>query len=470
MRPSLGVHRRGTLGAGLVLVLSLAACGGGPGGAHDASGGAGRDGAARDGVNDRRDGSSAAGVGGGGHGAAGTAGGGNGPGGTTGGDGAGEGGAGAGGSGGTSDVDAGGDDAPDAAETGGVACPAPPDGGAAPDGSAPPAGPDSVTFLGNVTVSTIAGMGAKGLMDGTVAEALFTDPVSVAIEPGGSLVVCDFENDAIRRVANPGGTVAVSTLTKQVGFTRPYGMVLDGNGVLYVDTDFNVTGGKTSTTGTIWKVDTTTGIATVVAADVGRPRGLAALSNGHLVLGDYQNARIRLLDTSTGLVTDLAGFAGCPGMVDAQGTDARFGIPYGVGVMPDGRIIVADEGNHRLRAVTSAGVVTTYAGDGGDGTVDGARLASRFSHPTALAIDAAGDVFVTDYIALRIRRVAVDGTVTTVAGDGTKGFMDGAGAAAQFYGIEGIAVTADGKTLYVADGSLGDGGPHNRIRKVEIGP
>jgi DNA-binding beta-propeller fold protein YncE len=159
-------------------------------------------------------------------------------------------------------------------------------------------------------------------------------------------------------------------------------------------------------------------------------------------------------------------------MVDGKGTGARFDIPYGVAVLPDSKVIVADETNHRLRTVALDGTVATFAGDGGDGTVDGPRLKARFSHPTALASDFFGNVFVTDYQAHRIRRVAMDGTVTTVAGDGTKGFADGPGAMAQFYGIEGITVSLDGKTVYVADGTGGEpeNPPYNRIRVIKIGP
>jgi sugar lactone lactonase YvrE len=339
-----------------------------------------------------------------------------------------------------------------------------------PDGGAPPSGPDNVMFLPNVTVTTIAGSETSGNTNGSASAALFANPVSVLLEPTGSLLVSDFDNNELRRVSMPSGTVAVSTLTMQADFQRPFGMAFGAGGVLFVNTDFNPAGHKNRLSGTIWQVDTTAGAATVVAANVGRPRGLATLPDGRIVLSDYQNSRVRLLNPVTGDVTDFAGVEGCPGMLDATGTQARLDIPYGVVVLADGRVIVADEGNHRLRAITSEGVVTTYAGDGGDGTVDGPRLSSRFSHPIAMAADAAGNIFVSDYVAHRIRRVAADGTVTTVAGDGTGAFKDGTGAQAQLHGVEGITVTTDGKTLYVADGSLGEVLPYHRIRKITIGP
>jgi sugar lactone lactonase YvrE len=448
MRPPYGAHFSRTLGTGLTLFLmTLAACGGDPASNRKTDGG----------DNDPAEGSAAAG----GSSAAGSAGAGgssvagNGGGGAT----AGTGGSSTAGAGGTSE---------DAGAGLGL------DGGTCPtleDGGMPPSGPDNVTFLANVTVTTIAGSDMAGNVNGAAAQALFSNPVSVVIEPTGSLLVCDFLNDSIRRIEMPNAAVAVSTLTQQAGFQTPFGMTYGTDGTLYVDTDFDPAGNKTRTTGTIWKVNTTTGVATSYAVGIGRPRGLALLSDGRLVLGDYENAQLLILDTTTGIVTLLAGHPGCPGLLNGKGDVALFSIPYGVVVLPNGTIIVADEDNHVLRAVTLAGDVTTYAGDGGNGTVDGPRLSARFSQPLALAVDAAGDLFVTDVGAHRIRRVAADGTVTTVAGDGTAGFMNGTGAASELFGIEGIASTSDGKTLYVADGTLGTLElPYNRVRKIVIDP
>jgi sugar lactone lactonase YvrE len=456
-----GRNEMRTLGLLVAITLALGACGGGKPAGGD--GAAGSDGGTTDDLIRRdgragRDGTGSAGTGMAGTGAAGQAG---------------TGAAGEGNDDGGQNEDGDAADAPYVPEIPPAMCPED-DGGAHPDAAGEvPSGPDDVMFVPNVTVGTVAGMGTHGFMNGTAAEATFSNPVSIAFDPITSdLVVCDFENDAIRRLTDPMGTVVVSTLTMQMGFTRPYGIAVDDAGNVYVDTDFNPQGGKNIATGTIWKVDTATGMAMPIAENIGRPRGLAARPDGKLVLGDYQNARVRLLDPLTGDVTDLAGLYGCKGMVDGKGKEARFDIPYGVTVLPDGKVIVADETNHRLRQVATDGTVTTFAGDGGDGTVDGPRLKSRFSHPTALTVDFFGNVFVADYGATRIRRIGLDGQVRTVAGTGTRGFKDGTGAEAQFYGIEGIAAARDGKTIYVADGSLGEGdtSPYNRVRVITIGP
>jgi sugar lactone lactonase YvrE len=323
-------------------------------------------------------------------------------------------------------------------------------------------------FMQNVVVDTLAGNAAFGSMDGAAAVATFSNPVSVIVEPVGTLIVCDFDSDRIRRV-DMLGTVSTVTSTAP-GFLRPFGLGYGADGSLYVDTDYNPSGVKNKTSGTIWRLDPATGAVTVVATNLGRPRGFAGLPDGRLMLADYQNARVRLLDPMTGAVSDLAGDPACPGMADGQGTAARFDAPYSIAPLPDGSCVVADYENHRLRRVTLTGQVTTYAGDGGSGTVDGPRLAARFVEPKSIVADAAGNIYVADADAHTIRRVGNDGTVTTVAGDGIAGFKDGPGSQAEFYGEEGITISADGRTLFVADGNGGEADPYNRIRRITLGP
>jgi len=349
-------------------------------------------------------------------------------------------------------------------------------GGAGGGGCAPVAGvdatpalrPDDVVFLPGVTVETLAGGASAGMQDGPMASAIFSNPVSVLVDAAGAVLVSDFDNNRIRRIDIAAGDV--STLTFQSGFSCPFGLVLASDGAVYADTDYDPTSVKSQTTGTIWRIDPLTRAATVVAANLGRPRGLAALTDGRLALSDYQNARVRLLDPADGMVTDLAGSASCRGFADGRGAAARFLVPYGIVALPGGDLVVADYGNHRLRRVTMKGDVSTFAGDGGSGTIDGALSAARFAGPVALAIDLAGNIYVSDRDSHRIRRVGADGSVTTLAGDGGEGFLDGPGATAKFYGQEGIAVSSDGRSLYVADGSGGEVASYHRIRKIAIAP
>jgi len=328
--------------------------------------------------------------------------------------------------------------------------------------------PDNVQFISGVTVTTIAGGPNPGTVDGELGVGLFSNPVSVAIEPEGSLVVADFDTDRLRRVSVAG---VISTLTNQSTFQRPFGLALLGS-TLYAQTDADPNGDRGTTMGTLWRVDRTSGVASVAAADIGQPRGFAALSDGRLVLSDFANQRVGIIDLTTDVTTDLAGLAGCPGSANGTGAEARFLNPQGVAVLAGNRIIVADREAHLLREISLAGVVTSFAGDGVAGTVDGARANARFLAPQALAADGNGAIFVSDVDAHRIRRIASDGTVSTVAGNGTAGFADGSGQNAAFFGQEGLAVSADGKTIYVADGTGGSDTPvpYHRLRKITLAP
>jgi sugar lactone lactonase YvrE len=343
------------------------------------------------------------------------------------------------------------------ADGGGVACPS---AGAAPTTAARP---DSVKYVVGVTVTTVAG-GASA--------ANITNPVGVVIEPSGSFLVSDFDDNLLVRAAATGG--AITPLTSQANFTRPYALAYDGKrGILYAQTDADPSGHHDhETTATIWTVDRGSGAATALWPDVGDTRGMGVLSDGRVVLADRAHQVIWLVDPTAGTHQVLAGSLDCVGGADGTGSTATFTTPYGLAVLPDDSIVVADYGLRTLRKVTTAGVVTTLAGDGGPaGTIDGPGSSARFVNPQAVAADATGVVYVSDIGAHRIRRVGTDGTVMTLAGSGTADFADGAGNVADFYGGEGLAVSADGKTVYVADGTAGSDtpGPYHRLRAITIG-
>ena len=133
--------------------------------------------------------------------------------------------------------------------------------------------------------------------------------------------------------------------------------------------------------------------------------------------------------------------------------------------MTDGRIAVADFGNRRIRAVALDGTVTTIAGSGATGADDGAALAATFGSPADVAVDAAGDVFVADTANYTVRELS-GGQVTTVVGS-TAGWLDSDDLrAAQLYGLEGLDVAADGHTMWIADGTRGDDVPYRRVRRA----
>jgi DNA-binding beta-propeller fold protein YncE len=150
----------------------------------------------------------------------------------------------------------------------------------------------------------------------------------------------------------------------------------------------------------------------------------------------------------TAQLQPLAG-DGVPGLRDGAAAQARFSDPYALLALDDGGLLVADAGdNNRIRRIAADGSVSTLAGSS-EGLADGSALQARFHTPSGLARDAAGAVYVADTGNHAIRRIGLDGQVTTLAG-GTRGFADGPAAQARFDGPMGVAVDALGN-VYVAD-------------------
>lgn len=349
-------------------------------------------------------------------------------------------------------------------DTGDTPAPSAGQGGSA---GSPDPGPSVVDPLPGVVVSVVAGSSDRGASDGPADSAMFSNPTQVAIGPGGELIVADFDNFALRRIATDG---TVSTLTRQSGFIRPFGLAFTPQGSLFAQTDGvgNDISTVTNYTGALWQVDTASGQATLVAEELGRPRGLASLPDGRLALSDPVRHCVRLFDPATGQITVLAGQIDIAGYLDGDGTNARFSGPYGIALRPAGDLVLADYFNHRIRIVTLAGHVSTLAGDGVPGMHDGPANAARFRHPQDVAVDSNGNVFVSDAGNHRVRIITSQGTVRTVAGSGVAGFADGEGTVAQFFGQEGIDSSPDGKTVYVADGNGGSDEPYHRVRRITL--
>lgn len=178
------------------------------------------------------------------------------------------------------------------------------------------------------------------------------------------------------------------------------------------------------------------------------PYGIALAPDGTIFLADAGRAnRVRRIDPD-GTVTTIAG--GEEGFADGEGDRARFATPSGIAVAPDGSLIVADTGNHAIRRVTRDGKVNTLAGDGSPGLQDGPGHQARFNGPMDVAVDSNGSVYVADTYNDAVRRIARDGTVTTLAGGGGPGFADGTGGEARFDTPTGIALERDG-SLLIAD-------------------
>lgn len=185
------------------------------------------------------------------------------------------------------------------------------------------------------------------------------------------------------------------------------------------------------------------------AARFAGPEGLAVDNQGNLLVGD--GGRIRQI-TPQGVVSTLAGSLTSGGFLDGTRSNARFSGAAGVAIDTVGNLYVADSNNNAIRKVTPAGVVTTFAGNGASGFVDGTGGTARFNLPIDVVIDAAGNLYVSDAGNNAIRKITPAGVVTTLAGGGptNPGFVDGVGNTARFKTTERLALGTAGN-LYVAD-------------------
>lgn len=261
------------------------------------------------------------------------------------------------------------------------------------------------------TVSILAGSQGAGNADGVGTAARFANPRGIAIDGSGTLYVADMANHAIRKIT-PNGTV--TTLAGLPG-TRGWD---DGAGSV---------------------------------ARFDQPQGVAADASGNVFVADTGTRTIRKI-TPAGVVTTLAGLGYVTGTADGTGLDARFDQPQGVAVDAAGVVYVADTANHTIRRITPAGVVTTLAGSPTNrGFADGVGRSARFDGPQALAVDAAGNLFIADTNNYIIRKITAGGVVTTIGGlAGFGAGTSGTGSNARFYYPRGIAAGANGG-LYISD-------------------
>lgn len=322
-------------------------------------------------------------------------------------------------------------------------------------------------------ISSFAGVGSSaGSSDGK--PGLFNGPYGVALDGAKNLYITDTVNNLIRKVSPAGqvstlaGLAGASGTTNGTGsaarFDFPIGVAVDAAGNVFVADSRSFTlrritpAGVVSTfAGSPYLLGSADGTGS--AARFFLPYGLAIDGAGNLYVADGGNHLIRKVSPE-GVVSTLAGAANQAGAVNGTGSAARFNNPFGVAVDSAGNVYVADSGNHLIRRITAAGVVTTLAGTAGSaGSVDGVGVSARFDQPRGVAVNASGTVFVADYGNALLRSVAPSGTVTTLAGSaGVVGSTDSVGSAARFYLPTGVA--ADGNTVYVADTS------NNLIRRA----
>jgi len=275
-------------------------------------------------------------------------------------------------------------------------------------------------------ISTYGGNGTSGFTGdgGQATAAEISYPDGLRLDAAGNLYIADAGNNRVRKITTAG---IISTCA--------------GNGTA----GFSGDGGQAT------------------AAELNFVTDVAADAAGNVYIADYSNDRIRKVAT-TGIITTFAGNgAGGFGGDGGQATAAQLSGPYGVRTDVSGNVYIQDYSNDRIRKVATTGIISTYAGNGtagfsGDG---GQATAAEISGPVALTFDAAGNCYVADYVNNRIRKITPAGVISTYAGNGIGGYSGDGGLATAGEMDEPIDVAmSTSGCLYIADWI------NNRIRVV----
>jgi trimeric autotransporter adhesin len=326
-------------------------------------------------------------------------------------------------------------------------------------------------------ITTIAGTkGGIGGDGGSATAAELNYPVAIAVHPNGNLFIADRYNHRVRMVNAAGviSTIAGSTAgfdgdggpAPQAKLFDPRGVAVDAAGNVYIADAGNNRIRMVDNAGII---RTVVGSASAGFSGDGGPAALAQISlpvelavdeRGNLLIADRGNFRVRQVN-SEGIITTVAGINDDGGLA----TSAQLNYPNGVAADAAGNIFIADTDSQRIRRISADGIITTVAGNGaagfrGDG---GPATSAQLNYPSAVAVDAFGNLFIADTRNQRIRKVTPAGTIVTVAGNGSAGFSgDGASALlARLNDPRAVAADSEGN-LFIADSG------NHRVRKVNL--
>jgi uncharacterized protein (TIGR03437 family) len=331
-------------------------------------------------------------------------------------------------------------------------------------------------------ITTVAGNGNEGFSgDGGPATAAMLDtPYGIAVDSAGNLYIADLDNGRIRKVS-PNGIITTAAgngdsdnygnggPATQAAIVAPSGVAVDASGNLYI-ADAGSDQLRKVNPDVIISLFAGTGShgfsgdgGPAIQAELAEPTGVAVDTAGNVYFTDAVNRRVRVI-TPNGIISTFAGNG--DGRFAGDGDSAlraAMDFPGKVAFDSSGNLYISDTFNYRVRKVTPAGVITTVAGNGlisfgGDG---GPGPAASLDEPYGLAIDRQGNLYIADRLNHRIRKVAPDGTVSIVAGNGKDTFAGDGGpaASASLKAPEGVAVDTAGN-LYIADRD------NYRIRKV----
>jgi gliding motility-associated-like protein len=335
------------------------------------------------------------------------------------------------------------------------------------------------SFVFNLTtsgqaVTTFSGTaGLSGLINSSGSASRFNEPYGITADKNGNLFVADRLNNVIRKI-NPSGvttTFAGSGLAgssdgtaNTASFNEPWAIANDTLGNLYVaDTKsykirkIDVNGNVTTVAGT-GVFGTTNGPVNV--SRFGFSSGIAVTKDGNTIyVADYNTHVIRKIEN--GIVSNLAGIVFIVGSNDGAGATATFNHPHSLEIDNTGNLLVSDSWNNTLRKITPLGNVSTFAGNGLVGGIDGPTTTCSFNYPWDITIDTLGNIFVLDGYNFTVRKISPSNIVTTYVGTALAlGSTDGIGAAARFNNPAGMVYNRADKALYIADTK------NHTIRKV----
>ncbi|MFL9484270.1 IPT/TIG domain-containing protein [Chitinophagaceae bacterium LWZ2-11] len=328
------------------------------------------------------------------------------------------------------------------------------------------------TYIPGMVVSTLAGTGTSGFVNGTGAGAKFQSPILHAItDSKGNIYVVDPGNFAIRKIT-PDGTVStfagsgaagiVDAISTAASFYQPNGITADAQDNLYVSDGCAIR--KIKPDGTVTTIaGNNTGSACGYKDGPGGiaafnyPYGLCTDASGNVYVAERGNHDVRKI-TPAAITSTFVG--GGYGDAEGTGTAALFKYPHALCSDNSGNIFLVDQSNYKIRKITPAGVVTTFAGSGVNNRVDGQGTAAAFRTVNAICADKTGNLFFVEQNSdsTFLRMLTPTGKMSTLAG-GHYGWVDGNASTARFLSVYGICIDANG-VIYITDAQ--------RIRKVVI--
>jgi sugar lactone lactonase YvrE len=247
----------------------------------------------------------------------------------------------------------------------------------------------------------------------------------------------------VKRAAGEGRAAYKDGVAWGAIFNQPKGMVMDNSQRLYIADSANHK---------IRIFDTHFGQVSTLCPQIGlqSPSDVTIDTVGYLYIADTGNHRIVKLETSASCTYTVLAGSGKAGKQDGIGKEAGFHSPQALSLR-DGYLYVADTGNHIIRKIDPDDRVSTIAGSGKRGSSDGQGLSAQFNAPQGIAVDSEHNIYVADTDNHSIRKIDINGHVSTLAGSQSIGSANASGSQAQFFHPSGLLLAHNQTTLYIAD-------------------